>query len=82
MSKAYNLQDAFLVPLRVEGFGLVASVVSRLGIGRQIKSAEWVAAAAHVLANQVTSLEYLQVDFQVRFLRCKVVKCLAKVEKV
>ena len=64
-----NAQYKVLVPLRVERPGLVAGVEPGQGVAGEVEGAEGVAAAGHVLAQEVAGRQDLQVGLQVRLLR-------------
>ena len=64
-----SLQNEILIPDRVQRSGLVAGVVPGQRVGGQVEGAERVAAARHVLPDQVAGFENLKIQFQIRFLK-------------
>ena len=61
MDDVLYLQDKILVPSGIESLGLVAGVVSGVGVGRQIKCAEGIAQTRNILAAEASSPVNLQV---------------------
>ena len=62
-------QHKVLVPLWIERPCLVAGVEPGQGVAGEVEGAEGVAAAGHVLADQVAGLHNLQVGLEVRLLK-------------